>query len=174
MPRTGHENAVSPILSVLLMVALVVVLVLVLLSLFSFPQLCDPLPPSTIKIVMIHDYDETGATLNYDSRVLLQYTGTARLPNAPLSASFYVDDRLLKNRITTFHGKAFIPSHHYGVERMGGLGCQGTFWASGAFILIDFKDGTFRPGQVVRLEVTSATTGCIISRDYYRAPAPVR
>lgn len=171
VPRAWHETAVSPIIGALLMVALVVLLALILLSL---PHLCDPLPPTAIEVVLIHDYNEKGTVLNYDSRVLLRYLGTERLPNRPLSARFYVDDRLIKSEISTFHGESFIPTHHYGVERMEGLGCQGELWVPGAFVLIDIKDGTFRPGQAVRLDVADARTGCVISRDYYRATGPVR
>ena len=174
MPRARHENGVSPVVGVLLMVVLAMILVMLLLFLFSLPHLCDPLPPGEVEIVLIHDYDEDRKTLNYDSRVLLRYVGAEPLPNRPLSARFYVDDRPLRNTISTFHGEDFIPTHHFGVERMGGVGCQGALWEPGAFVLIDFKDGTFRPGQVVRVDVLDARTDCVISRDYYRSVAPVQ
>jgi len=150
------------------------ILVMLLLSLFSLPHLCDPLPPGEVEIVLIHDYDEDRKTLNYDSRVLLRYVGAEPLQHRPLSARFYVDDRPLRNTISTFHGEDFIPTHHFGVERMGGVGCQKDLWEPEGFVLIDFKDGTFHPGQVVRVDVLDTRTDCVISRDYYRSVALVQ
>ncbi|HOT94231.1 MAG TPA: hypothetical protein PK089_03475 [Methanoregulaceae archaeon] len=174
MVRVQHEDCVSPVVGVLLLVVVTIVLILLILALFSLPHLCNPFPPRQFEIVTIHDYDEDRPILNYDSRVLLRYTGSEPIPNRPLSGRFFVDGVPIRSVVTTFHGQDFIPTHHFGIERMGGLGCQGERWVPGAFVLIDFKDGTFRPRQRVRTEIIDSGTGCIISRDEYFAPGPVR
>lgn len=155
------------------MVAVTVIVALLILAMFPFPRLCNPFPPTQIEVVMIHDYNEERTCINYDSRVLLRYIGAAPLQNRFLSARFYVDDVPIRSFITTFHGQDFIPTHHFGVERMGGLGCQGEKWEPGATVLVDFKDGTFKPGQVIRTVFLDSPTGCIISQDEYRASGPV-
>ncbi len=174
MPRERNELGVSPVVGVVLLVAVTVLLALIILALFSLPHLCTPFPPKQIEIVVIHDYDEDRPLLNYDSRVLLNNIGTEDLLNRHLSARFYVDGVPIRNAISTFHGEDFIPTHHYGVELMRGEGCRGEKWLKNEYVLIDFKDGTFKPGQTIRVEMVNSNTGCIISRDEYRAPGPVR
>ena len=91
MVRVQHEDCVSPVVGVLLLVVVTIVLILLILALFSLPHLCNPFPPRQFEIVTIHDYDEDRPILNYDSRVLLRYTGSEPIPNRPLSGRFFVD-----------------------------------------------------------------------------------
>ncbi len=174
MPRARNESGVSPIVGVVLLVAVTVILAALILALFSLPHLCNPFPPTEFEIVVIHDYNEEATVLNYDSRVLIRYNGARALPNRHLSARFYVDGIPIKNTISTFHGEEFIPTHHFGVELMKGEGCKGEKWLQNEFVLIDFKDGTFKPGHTVRVEIIDSGTSCVISRDEYLAPNPVR
>ena len=60
----------------------------------------------------------------------------------------------------------FIQTHHYGVQTMNG---EGSRWYPGRPITIDFTDGTFRPGDVVCVEIYSNTDGRLISADTYTA-----
>ncbi|NLX50183.1 MAG: hypothetical protein GXY82_10030 [Methanospirillum sp.] len=169
------DGAVSPVLGVIFMVALVVLLVALLLLLFPPLHLCDPFPPVEIQAVMVHDYSEDGSVLNHDSRLLLVNAGTMLLRNRPLTARFYAGDVPVDCRLETFHGEDFVPSHHFGIERIQGSGCRGELWEPGETVLIDFTDRTFMPGQTVRVEIIDRNEGCIISRHYLtRHGSPVR
>jgi hypothetical protein len=57
------------------------------------------------------------------------------------------------------------------VKNIGGIGSEGNMdkssakWYPDQSIWIDFSDGTFGPGDTIRIEVFDTTTGKIISRD---------
>jgi flagellin-like protein len=167
------DHAVSPVVGVALMVAVTVILVAILAAyLFWLPHLCDPFPPALVQVVAVHDYNEAGTVLNYDSRVLLRNMGRQRLKNRPLTAAVYADGVSVDCRLLTFHGEDFVPSHHFGIERIQGEGCRGETWEPGASVLIDFTDRTFLPGETVRVDIVDG--GCVISSHSFRrsgAPA---
>lgn len=169
-----RDNAVSAVLGVVLMLAVTVLLAAIIAALlFWLPELCDPFPPAVIQAVEVHDYNEAGTVLNYDSRVLLRNTGREALPNRPLSANFYADGVRVDCVLVTFHGEDAIPSHHLGIERIAGSGCRGETWEPNAGVLIDFRDRTFMPGQAIRVEVVR--DGCVISsHTFRRGTAPAR
>lgn len=154
---------------VVIMIALAVILAAILLALLMPSiHLCDPFPPSIIQVAAVHDYNEAGTVLNYDSRLLLRNMGTRAIPNGPLTAAFYADDRRVPCVLVTFHGEDFIPSHHFGIEWIQGQGCRGDEWEVGASVLIDFTDRTFMPAQTIRVDVIDTAEGCIISSCRYR------
>lgn len=163
-----HGDAVSPVLGVVLMVAVTVLLAAIILALLSWlPHLCDPFPPAVIRVVEVHDYDENGIELNYDSRLLMRNYGTKDIPNRQITAAFYCDGVRVNCRLVNFHGEDDVPSHHYGIQRVGGLGCRDETWESGGSVLIDFTDRTFMPGKKVRVDIIDIRSGCVISRDYF-------
>jgi hypothetical protein len=165
-------DAVSSVLGVVLMVAVTVILVAILAAfLFWMPHLCDPFPPSIIKIEEFHDYDDrSGHQLNYDSRILLRNRGTKDLPNRQITGVFYSDGKRVPCTLNSFHGEDNPDGviHHSGFETMGGEGCRGLTWEVGTAVLIDFNNGSFRPGQMVRVDIIDKRTGCVISRDYFQ------
>ena len=174
----ARADAVSPIVGVIVLVAVTVILAAIIAALlFWLPHLCDPFPPSVIRIVGFHDYDDrSGNLLNYDSRILLRNSGTENLPNRQLTAAFYCDGVRVRCNLESFHGEDTPGgSIHTGYEKIKGEGCRGETWESGASVLIDFNNGAFRPGQLVRVEIIDIGTGCVISRDsFQRGQVPVR
>jgi hypothetical protein len=166
------DDAVSPVVGVAVLLAVTLVLVAIIAAfLFWFPHLCDPFPRAVVQVVEVHDYNEAGTRLNFDSRVLLRNLGSEDLPNRPLTAAFYADGVRVDCVLETFHGEDFIPTHHLGIERIQGEGCRGETWEAGAHVLIDFRDGTFRPGQTVRVDIIHTGENCVISRHSFRRSA---
>jgi len=189
------DEAVSALQADLLLVAIAMILAVLVLLMFYLPSLDLDMTgaPCIFEIVSINHLDEDGKTLKYDSRVTLRYNRTPasldirdptdlmrlyqRSPeeNADrtawyvkhdLSAQFFKNGEPLFVRIPTLDAHEFIPTHHYGVQYMKGTDSH---WCPGGSITIDFTDGTFRPGNVVRVEIYSNTDGRLISADTYIA-----
>jgi hypothetical protein len=169
MERGADAGGVTPVQGVILMVAVTVVLAaIVLAALFWLPHLCDPFPPTVFRVLAVHHQNEAGTALNYDSRVLMENAGSERYLNGDLAARFYADDVPLNCVVETLHGADFVPTHHNGVERMQGQGCSGLHWDPGERILVDLRDGSYRPGQVARLDIVDKNEGCVVSRCWFR------
>ncbi len=177
MAPERHGDAVSPVLGVILMVAVTVLLAAIILALLSWlPHLCDPFPPSIVKIELVHDYYKGGTKLTYASRVLLRNCGTRDIPNRQITGAFYCDGKRVQCTMKSFHGEDYPDGfHRSGFRTMGGLGCRGETWESGGEVLIDFNERTFMPGQTVRVDIIDIGTGCVISSDSFkRGPDPSR
>jgi hypothetical protein len=164
-------DANSQVVGILIMVAIMVILALLILLMLRLPALSweDPVPPRIIAISAIRHYDEAGTDLNYDSRIILVHTGISRYENDRLRAEIYVNDNLAPCRIETMHGHSFIPTHHTGVERMWGYGCQTDWWNPGEKTGLDLTDGTIRPGDRVRVDIIETVRGRVVSRDLVTA-----
>ena len=91
---------------------------------------------------------------------------TREYEKSDLSAHFFRNGEPISASIPTMYAHEFISTHHYGVQTMNG---EGSRWYPGRPITIDFTDGTFRPGDVVRVEIYSNTDGRLISADTYVA-----
>jgi hypothetical protein len=165
MTEFGHDESVSPVVAEILMIVLVILLAALLLLMIQIPSfdLQNAKTPSFLKIQNFFHVDESG-NLNYDSRVVLFHNGGKILQNSDLWAEFYRNDEKLPVVIETMNGEAFIKTHHYGVQTIGGLGCRGQTWAPGERISIDFTDGTFHPGDEVRVDIFMRPSGTLISR----------
>ena len=150
----------------ILMVALTVLLALLVLLFFSPPNLSwGPFAPSFLQIQAIHHHsDRNPALLNLDSRVVLIHSGTESLYNDALMAVFFRDQEPLPAVLSTLNGYRFIGTRHYGVQWIGGSGCSGETWEPGEKLVIDFTDGTFRPGNVVTVEIRERGSELLISR----------
>jgi hypothetical protein len=169
MKRGPADDGASSVIGMILMVAITVLLVTVVAALAFQPiQLCDPLPPPVLQIIEIRDYDEASSALTYDSWVVMQNSGTENLRNDGLAARFYCDDVPVDCQIETLHGEVLVPSHQSGVDKMHGPGCSGATWDPNELLVVDLRDGTFRPGQTVRLDIVSKDEGCVISRHWFR------
>ncbi len=164
----GVRDATSHTTATILLVAITIILALLVLLMFRMPAFEWYKPPSFLEIQDVYGVNEQGV-LNYDSRVLLCHTGTASLKNDDLKALFYRNDVLLPCRISTMNGHNFIPTVHIGVQTMGGPGCSGPTWEPREKIIIDFTDGTFHPGDRVRMDVFSRSTGALVSSHAHTA-----
>ena len=150
------------------MVVITIILASLVYLMFQMPAMEMYKPPSFLEIKKVYSTNEAGI-LNYDSRVLLSHQGTERLQNDRLTATFFKNDQKLNSRISTLNGHNFIPTVHIGVQTMVGSGCTGTWWEPGEQIMIDFTDGTFRPGDKIRFEVNQKPSGVLISSYSYTA-----
>lgn len=169
IPR-DPEGAVSHLVGVLLLVALTILLAALVLLLLQLPSfdLRNLTEPSFLEIRDILHENENGI-VNFDSRVILYHNGTVNLNNSCLRAEFYRNGTRIYAPIDTLHGEDFIPTHHNGVQTMGGLGCKGPTWIPGEKISIDFTDNTYRPGDRVRVDIFNKTSGRLVSRSSYLA-----
>lgn len=161
------RDATTQMVGVLLMVTITALMVLLLLLLFGLPSLSwgyPAEPPAIFEIRSILHYDETGTRLNYDSRIILAHAGTESCENDLLRAEIYVNNNPVPCRITTMNGYHFISTHHTGVERMWGYGCQTNRWNPSEKTGIDLTDGTIHPGDLVRVDISDTLTGRIVSR----------
>jgi hypothetical protein len=90
--------------------------------------------------------------------------GVATYVNDDLRAEIFVNDRFSGALIYSMNAHQFIPTYHIGVERMEGTGSTGYYWYPGSRIFLDLTDGTFRPGDRVRLDIYHKDHDRIISR----------
>ncbi len=165
-PDAGE--ATSHTIATLLLVAITILLAVLVLLMFRMPAIQWDKPPSFLEIRAVYSTSENGM-LNYDSRVLLCHTGTTALENDLLKPVFYRNGFIVPCHITTMNGHKFVPTVHIGVQTMAGLGCSGETWEPGEKIIIDFTDGTFYPGDRVRMDVIDKPTGRVISSHSYTA-----
>jgi hypothetical protein len=163
-PGAYRDRASSYTIGVVLMVAVTFLLaVLVLLMMVNLPYQYDPSVPAIFKIINIKHEPK------WDSYMVVENTGTTGYSNLNLYAMTYRNGKLLSSSIATMNGHAFIPTHHYGVQTFGGPGSRKRVWDPNERVFIDFKDGTFHPGDVVTFEVYDVVTRQIISRHTYTA-----
>ncbi len=149
----------------MLLVAITLLLAVLVMLLFHFPSfdLLKPKEPSFLEIRSVYHQNEHGY-LNYDSRVILFHSGMKTLNNSQLWAEFYRNGTKLPVNIETMNGYEFISTPHYGVQTMGGLGCSGSTWTPGEKITLDFSDGTFHPGDTIRVDILIRPSDNLVSR----------
>jgi hypothetical protein len=151
---------------VLMLVITLILAALVLLMMVQLPSMYDQSVPAIFKITKIRHVNEQG-NWNLDSYMVVMNTGTSGYKNKNLYAKTYRNGVELNCRIPTLNGEAFIDgSRHYDVQY---LRSRGLIWYPASSIGIDYKDGTFHPGDSVTFEVYDNSTKQIISRDTYTA-----
>lgn len=140
------------------------------LLMFQMPRMdWDPFVPEIFRITTIRHTNEQGK-LNFDSYMVVVNAGTENYQNKNLSARTWRNGKELSCAIPTMNGHDFIDgAHHFGVQNLAGQGAKGKLWYPAAMIWIDYKDGTFRPGDMVQFEVYDKVTGKILSRHLYKA-----
>jgi len=141
---------------------------LVLLLIPAMPYQYDPTVPAIFKIIQIR-HDDGSGHINYDSRMTIINTGIVGFKNRNLEAETYRNGVRLDCRIPTFQGGEFVPTPHFKIQTLGGPGASGATWGPNEMVVIDFKNGVFRPGDVVTFEVYDRISGQVISRDTYTA-----
>lgn len=164
------EAALSDTHATLLMVVITVILaaivLLMLLSMLPAGTWTEPQPP--IIITKISHVNTGAGAMTYASRITLKNNGSTTYENDCLKAVFYVNG-YKACIIQTLRGAFLIPSHHYGVKTLGGVGCRTPFWNPGEEMTADLTDGTFYPGAEVTLEIVDKRNGKIISKHTVRA-----
>jgi len=162
-----NDSAVSPQIGGILIIAITLMIAaLVLLLAPSLPEwnlsIFTP-EPSFLEIKSVRHESESGQMI-YDSRVTLYHNGTLKYLNNNLYAVFYRNQQRIPCILETMNGHLFVPTHHFGVQYIGGAGCQGDYWAPQEKIAIDFSDGTFHPGDLITVEVYMKPKSQLISR----------
>ncbi len=126
----------------------------------------DSAIPTIFAITRIQHTNPQGV-LDYDSYMVVKNTGTIAFDNRKLSAKTYRNGVHLPCDIPTMNGKDFLPTHHFGIQTLGGFGSHDYLWYPDATIAINYAKGTFHPGDTVQFDVYDRTTQTIISRDTY-------
>jgi flagellin-like protein len=164
------DNAVSQPIAVILLVAITILLAALVLLLIHLPSfdLGIVATPSFLQIIRVYHTDETGH-LNYDSRVILVNNGTKTLENKDLKAEFFRNGTKIPAIVETLNGDLSISTHHYGIQTLGGLGCSGPTWLPKEKISIDFSDGTFHPGDRIRVDILEKNAGKLVSSHMFIA-----
>ncbi len=170
-----HDDAASHPLGVILMVvtAIILAMLLLIICLGFFPLTAYQTPevPAIFVITDIIHIDDKTHHKNFDSRMIIRHAGTATYRNAELKADIYRNGRKLPCVLETLHGTDFIDgSIHLGVQWIGYAGVDGDTWLPGEMSAIDLTDGTFRPGDIARLDVIDKNTSKVISRHVFRIP----
>jgi len=162
---------VSPAHGVILMVVITILLALLVLLSVQMPvfEWYTPSGPEPVIIIRAIYHENEDNVLNYDSQVILFHNGTVPIGNDGIRAVFFKNGEELSCRIETFNGHLFIPTHHYGAQYMWGSGCSGSAWNPGEKIGIDFTDRTFKPGDLVQVDIINKTTGKVFSRHNFTA-----
>jgi hypothetical protein len=163
---SGHRNtdATSYPVGIILLVAitfLLALLVLLMVQVQPFAWTMEKEIPAIFTITAIQGVDEITGHMNYDSRLFLLHTGTEDYQNRNLKARILKNGEPVPCTIVTMNGHDFISTSHTGVQWMGGSGCSGETWSPKEQICIDFSDGTFRPGDVVQIDVIDKVTDIV-------------
>ena len=168
----GHQDGVSNPLALLfccvITIILAAILLLMLLSMLGLLMSLEEKVPEVLQIRAVYHHTEEGKW-QLDSRVAVYHTGTEDLENNRIWAEFLKNNQRLTWPVKTCNGYYFIPTSHFGVQKMMGMGCRGDFWSPGEKIVFDFSDGTFAPGDLVTAEFFLMPGKTIISRHSFRA-----
>ena len=164
-----RDSATTHTMGNILMLIIIFILAAILIAMIlSMPLLQYSFTPAIFTITRIESVDEITQQRCDDSRVILLHTGTAIYQNKNLKAQFYKNGIQVDANIATMNGHDFISTIHTGVQWMGGMGCSGMTWTPGEMICIDFSDGTFHPGDSVRVDIIDKSMNQVISRHIYR------
>lgn len=171
-PMFKDDSSVSQAKATILLVLITLVLAALLWASISLPDLnCVFVEdvPGMIEIIGVYHDDEITHAPSLDSMVVLRHSGSDAIENDDIYARVYRDYTPVSCNIETFNGYIFVGTNHYGVQWMGGSGCSSEYWYPAEKIAIDFSDGTFHPGNLVRIDIISKETGKVISSDSYYA-----
>jgi len=152
-----------------LMISITIILAAIVLLMclgFQMPH-AEPSVPTVFKITNVVHTNDYGK-MTRASRVVLMNIGERSYPNTFLSVKLFVNDIPADLNLPSLNGYAAINLPHHGYKNVGGPGTGGGMyksiaqWYSGQLININFRDGTFGPGDTIRLEVYDSRTGKII------------
>lgn len=163
------DDAVSKVLAEVILIAITLLLALLVLLLFFLPGFNSGYETPRVIIIkaIYHTNEDPPYRLNNDSRIVLYHNGTSPFFNDDLRAAIYVNGRRVNAIIETLNGQKFISTHHFGVQKISGSGCQGKTWEPGEKLVIDLADNTIHEGDSVTVEIIDKKTNSTISRDVY-------
>jgi hypothetical protein len=148
----------------------ILIAMLVLLFCLGFRLPTDDISVPAIFVINQIRHVNPQGILDNDSYVVIQNSGKIAYDNRKLYARAYRNGFHIPYDIPTMNGNDFLPTHHYGIQTLGGLGSHDHWWYPGATIAVNYAKGTFHPGDTVQFEVYDRTTNQLISRDIYPEP----
>lgn len=151
----AQDPAVSSVHGNLLMVAIAVILafLVLLLALAMLSGLWGSHCPAPPLIQITEVFHTEQGKMNLASRITIENRHCVEYRNRDLKAVFFRNGEELFARINTLNGYDFIPTQHFGVSTIGGAGCRNDFFSPGEKILIDLKNGYYRPGDRIELRI---------------------
>jgi hypothetical protein len=171
-PLHESDRAGSHIIGVILITFVTIILVIVaLVVILGFQLPHGEAPVQTIFKITNVVHTNFYGKMTRESYVVLTNIRKESYRNRYLSVKLYVNDIESNMNLPTLNGDASCSSLHNGVQNIGGIGSEGNRdkssakWYPDQSIWIDFSDGTFGPGDTIRIEVYDGSTGKIISRD---------
>ena len=189
-----RDCAVSPsiatVLLVLLTVLIAAILLLLCMGMINFSMDTYEPVPEIIAIQEIHHENEQ-KEITLAGRLYLVHKGREEKPVVerkngrfsyvvkeydPIilsdhSAVIYVNGVKQPIIIRTLQGSEFIPTHHYGVETLGGTGVRGYEWMAGEWAWLDLKNQIITENAEVTLEIIRNSDKKVISRSTKTAPS---
>lgn len=169
-PFAKEDAASSNLIATILMVSITIAIAaLFFVALFLFPVFPDNSVPDTIPIKSVKHTDDNGVMIN-NGWVVLVNSGSVDYNNYMLYARTYVNGNE-KEIIPSMNANEFIPSHHFDVQNIGGLGSDGSphntlsKWYKNQELYINYKNGLIHPGDTLVIEIYNKSSGRIISRD---------
>jgi flagellin-like protein len=166
--QSEPDRASSPVTGIILLIGITFILAMLVLLMclgFRLPS-GDTSVPAIFVINQIRHVNPYGI-LDYDSYVVIENTGKIPYDNRNLYARAYRNGEHVPCDIPTMNGNDFLPTHHFGIQKLGGFGSHDFLWYPGATIYIDYTKGTFHPGDIVQFDVYDRTNRTIISRNTY-------
>ncbi len=152
------SSTTGTILAVAIVLIVSAIIIAFLLGFLSFFQ-GEPDIPSPIAIYRVYHTHDINPNAKSDSRVVLINNSDTEYNNDDLMAVFMRNGEEVYACIDTLHGYHFLPTHHNGVQWMGGPGCQDLYFSPHEILVIDFTDNTFLPGDTVTVQIYERCTG---------------
>lgn len=189
-----RDSAISPsiatVLLVLLTVLIAAILLLLCMGMINFSMDTYEPVPEIIVIQEIHHKNEQGV-ITWAGRLYLVHKGREEKPvvernNNRFSyvvkeydpiilsdhcAVIYINGIRQPIIISTLQGSEFIPTHHYGVSKLAGIGISGYEWMAGEWAWIDLRDEIITENDEVTLEIIRNSDKKVISRSTKTAPS---
>jgi len=174
VPADNSDSGQASVIDEILLVALTVLLCAILAALCMgfFPSSGRNLltvPPEILKIISVDHNNENGER-TFASKVTLQNIGTKALQNSDYRAEIYINDKKQKIVIDTLKADDFIPTKHYGVSKIYGIGPLGYTWEPGKKGVFDLKDKMIHPGDLLRIDIIYKEDDSVYSRSEMLVP----
>jgi hypothetical protein len=162
------DSAGSQTMAIVFMVGITILLAALVILLFHIPAMgmISPSLPA-FEIRSVDHFDEITGKLNYDSRLRFINNGTMNYKNDDLMAIFIKPavHGVAQSRPSVAHS-SFLPTSWGTVD--GRVRLLGHPFTPGEQIVIDFSDATFRPGDIIRMDVLDRKSQSLISTHTYQ------
>lgn len=167
----ADSNVISTILLVVLTIILAVILCTIAVGFFSdYSNAFHHDSPEILKITHVFTPKELGSDTGVWN-VKLTHVGYEEFFNSEYNASVYING-IKKTLIVidTLNAHEFIPTHHYGVQRIQGAGPASYVWYPGQSGNILIAHDEINYGDLLKIEIYNKLNGNLYSVSEYRIP----